>query len=210
MPITPPAKYDELEDAGKAVWDHIKTQQDGKDPWVELKMMARSPKVMRDTYDAATLVAAEAEDGPLDMKQIEAVRLAVSSANNCPKCVKSHAAKCKTLGWSSEEVSDILGLAAVCTMLNAYHRHRELLGPAADPLPADSGLPHRSILEPDRLDRMLVELICMAVSSVVACPQCTQHHRAAAVELGATDDHVAQTVRATAVMTLYNTYFRTQ
>jgi AhpD family alkylhydroperoxidase len=209
MPITPPAAYDSLDPAAKLVWDHIKAQQDGKEPWVELRMMARSPGVMRDTYDAATLVAAEYEDGPLDEKQVEAIRLGVSSANNCGKCVQSHAAKCRKLGWSDEEVSDILGLTAVCTMLNAYHRHRDLVGDASE-LPVDSGLPHGSIAEPDRLDPMLVELICMAVSSVMACPKCTRHHRQKARELGATDDHLAQAVRATAVMTLYNTFFRTQ
>ncbi|MEM0914465.1 MAG: carboxymuconolactone decarboxylase family protein [Planctomycetota bacterium] len=215
MPVTPPIEYDQLDDAGRAAWDEIKARNDGRDPWVELKMMARSPAVMRDAFDASTAVAAEAEDGPLDGKQIEAIRLAVSSANNCHHCVRAHSKKAAKLGWSEAEVSDILGLAAVCSMLNAYHRFRDLAGlnddaRVIDGLPAESGLPHAAILRPDRLDPMLVELVCMAVSSILACPQCTKYHRQAAVRHGATDDHIAQTVRAAAVMTLHNTYFRTQ
>ncbi|MEM1209419.1 MAG: carboxymuconolactone decarboxylase family protein [Planctomycetota bacterium] len=213
MPVTPPAEYDQLDDAGRAAWDDIKARNDGRDPWVELKMMARSPAVMRDTFDAATAVAAEAQDGPLDEKQLEAIRLAVSSANNCHHCVRAHRKKAANQGWSDAEISDILGLTALCAMLNAYHRHRDLIGPAAaeaDGLPVDSGLPHAAIAHPDRLDPLLVELICMAVSSIMACPQCTRHHRQAAIHHGATPEHLAQTARAAAVMTLYNTFFRTQ
>ncbi|MEO0586759.1 MAG: carboxymuconolactone decarboxylase family protein [Planctomycetota bacterium] len=208
MPLLPPIEYDAAEPAGQAVWDRIKSQE-GRDPWVELKMLGRSPAAMADTYDAATLVAAEFADGPLDEKQIEAIRLAVSSASNCVHCVRAHSKKAMKLGWSEAEVSDILAIAAECTMLNYYHRHRDLVGDA-DELPVDSGLPHSAITQPDRLEPMLVELMCMAVSSAMACPKCTKHHRAEAIKLGATADHLSQTARAAAVMTLYNTFFRTQ
>ncbi|MEM6333289.1 MAG: carboxymuconolactone decarboxylase family protein [Planctomycetota bacterium] len=208
MPLLPPIEYDAAEPAAKLIWDHIKTR-DGGDPSVELKMFGRSPAAMRDVYDASTRVAAEFADGPLDEKQIEAIRLAVSSANNCVHCVRAHSKRAMKVGWSEAEVSDILAIAAECAMLNYYHRHRDLVG-EADGLPADSGLPHSAITQPDRLEPMLVELICMAVSSAMSCPKCTRYHREQALQLGATPEHLHQTVRAAAVMTLYNTFFRTQ
>ncbi len=205
-PLTPPIAYDAASPAAREVFDHIRRITGREHVAVEFQMLARTPTAMRDAFENQYKHLTTGA-GFLDAQQREAICLAVSSANNCHKCVKAHRRKAIKLGWSEDQAAEILAVTAVCTMLNTYHRYRHIADDAD--LPADSGLSFDAITHPT-LPPMLVELICLAVSSVMGCELCTKHHRAQALRHGATADQVHEAIRVASVMTLFNVYFRAQ
>ncbi len=63
---------------------------------------------------------------PFEEKLVEAICVAVSTVNNCKKCVEGHVAKAKSLGLSEEQIDEILkagtvafGFSLACTALAA-------------------------------------------------------------------------------------------
>ena len=177
---------------------------------LEFRMMARCPALVEDAFDGQR-THLKADDGVLDARQREGIALAVSVANGCAGCVKAHRVEARKVGFSEDEVTAILGVTAVCGMLNAYHRHRHM--DEGLELPDASGLPH-GVLDGSagggRLDAVLTELICVVVSGINGCSLCTTAHRRRAEDLGVSEATLHEAVRVGAVMTLFNTYFRIQ
>ncbi|MGB9693080.1 MAG: carboxymuconolactone decarboxylase family protein [Candidatus Sumerlaeaceae bacterium] len=50
---------------------------------------------------------------PFDEKLVEAICIAVSTVNNCKKCVEGHVAKAKSLGLSDEQIDEVLKAGTV-------------------------------------------------------------------------------------------------
>ena len=73
------------------------------------------------TFNATMFVKA-----PFDEKLVEAICVAVSTVNNCKKCVEGHLAKAKSLGLTAEQIDEVLkagtvafGFALACGSLAA-------------------------------------------------------------------------------------------
>ncbi len=205
MALTPPIKDEEATAEQAEMLEWVKSRRNGT-AHTEFRMMARAPQFARDAL-ALQDAHLHAEDGVLDGKTREAIALAVSVANGCTSCVKSHARRAQKVGWSEADVTAILGLVSQCSMLNAYHRHREL-----DPtlmLPKQSGLPFGFTQNPP-IEKRTAELIGVVVSGVNGCPACVRYHTDAARTLGVTDQQLHEAVRVGAAMTMFNAYFRIQ
>ncbi|MEM8784104.1 MAG: carboxymuconolactone decarboxylase family protein [Planctomycetota bacterium] len=203
--LTPPIAEADAQGSTAELYDHVRERRDGR-VYGEYRMMARAPQLVRDALDLQD-AHLHADDDVLDAKTREGIALAASVANGCDDCSKSHVLKAKRLGWSENDVTVILGLVAECTMLNAYHRHRELDPSLA--LTADSGLPH-TLIENPPIDSLTAELILMVVSGLNACPACSQFHANACRKLGATEEQLREAVRVGAAMSAFNVYFRIQ
>jgi len=61
---------------------------------------------------------------PFDEKLVEAICVAVSTANNCKKCVEGHVTKARSLGLTDEQIDEVLkagtvafGFALACSAL---------------------------------------------------------------------------------------------
>ena len=201
--LTPPVSDADATGPVAELFERVKARRGGR-VFGEFRMMARTPQLADDALDLQDRHL-HADDDVLDAKTREAIALAASIANGCAECAKSHAFRAKKLGWSEDDVSAILGLAAECAMLNAYHRHREL-----DPslkLDANSGLPHRLVRTPP-IDALTAELILTVVSGLTNCPACSKYHADAARKLGATEEQLREAVRVGAAMTAFNVFFR--
>ncbi len=203
--LTPPISDADAQGPVADLYDRVRARRNGR-VFGEYRMMARAPQLADDAMDMQD-AHLHADDDVLDAKTREAIALAASVANGCADCAKSHTLRAKKLGWSDDDVTAILGLVAECSMLNAYHRHREI-----DPslkLSADSGLPHTLIRKPP-IEQRTAELILTVVSGLNACPACAKFHADAARALGATDDQLREAVRVGAAMTAFNVFFRIQ
>ena len=205
MALTPPIKDEALtpEQAEALNAAHAAT---GVEPDVALRMTVRAPKLTADTAAIRQKYLA-VDDDVLDLKTREALAVAVSAANNCKDCVKSHAKKAMDAGWSEDEITALLGVAAECSMLNAYHRHRHL-DPSLE-LPSDSAMSYTLVQDPP-IDPKVVEMICVVVSGINGCSFCVGAHSKIARRVGVTDDQLREAVRVGAAMTHFNVYFRVQ
>ena len=203
--LTPPIAESDAQGPVAELYDRVRARRDGR-VFGEYRMMARAPQLADDAMDMQD-EHLHADDDILDAKTREAIALAASVANGCAECAKSHAHRAKKLGWSDDDVTAIIGLTAECSMLNAYHRHREI--DASLDLSADSGLPHSLIRNPP-VDPLTSELILTVVSGLNACPACSKYHANAARKLGATDEQLREAVRVGAAMTAFNVFFRIQ
>ncbi|MEM7577054.1 MAG: carboxymuconolactone decarboxylase family protein [Planctomycetota bacterium] len=203
--LTTPIPEDQAQGETAVLYDEVRLRRGGR-VFGEYRMMARSPQLVRDALDLQD-AHLHADDEILDAKTREAIALAVCVANGCTSCSKSHVLKAKRLGWSDDDATAILGLAAECAMLNAYHRHREL--DASLNLPADSGLAF-SLIEDPPIDKLTAELILTVVSGVNACPACATFHADRCRQLGATNEQLREAVRVGAAMSAFNVYFRIQ
>lgn len=172
---------------------------------MEARMMGQVPAFADDMFDNHHDVLKEGL-GHLDLKQREAIALAVSSANQCVNCVKSHRRKCLDVGYSEEQVVEILGITSLCAMYNTVWTFRHLVDDEqymkmATPLKADA-------MSESSLGPLLVELICVAVSTIRECKLCVKAHTKKAIKADATPEMINETIMVAAVMTAYNLYFR--
>lgn len=211
MAITPPLKDDDLSAEARDTLDEVRAAF-GEDSLTAYRMFAHSHAVLEDGFANMRryIRGDQRPDGTansLDLAQREAIALAASSANNCKSCVKSHAEHCKQAGWSDREVAEVLGLTAVCSMLNHHHRLRHIAPQLK--LPEQSGLSFET-LTAVTLPKPLVELICIVVSGINHCPLCVRHHTQQARDLGVSDEQVHDAVYIASTMTMFNVYFRTQ
>lgn len=175
-------------------------------PPVELLMMGRVPALAEGVL-ANQRAHTKADDEVLELKTRSALTLAVSVANGCHGCVRSHREHALQLGWSEADITAILGITAECSMLNTYHRHREL--DESLKLPTHSGLTFK-LLDHPPIERKVYELICVVVSGLNNCPACVRYHTDRARASGLSDEAIREAVRLGAVMTLLNLYFRVQ
>lgn len=203
--LTPPIPEDQADGAIADLYDEVRARRNGR-VFGEYRMMARAPQLVRDALDLQD-AHLHADDELLDAKTREAIALGVSVANGCTSCSKTHVQRARKLGWSEDDVTAILGLASECTMLNAYHRHRDI-DPSID-LAVDSGLAQGLIADPP-IDALTAHLLCYVVSGLNACPACVKFHGDAVRDLGGTDEQLREAVRVGAAMSAFNVYFRIQ
>lgn len=146
--------------------------------------------------------------GNLDHKTREAIALATASALNCSHCVKAHAKAAQAVGWSQQEVAEILSVVATCAMYNTYYKFKDLAGDSKFESMSPQLRAHTFMKT--SLDDKLVELINVVVSNINGCPQCTTGHTRKAIELGLSHEDVDEAIRVSALMSSFATFFRTQ
>lgn len=144
-----------------------------------------------------------AEGGALDLKTKELIAVACASVGRCPHCTDGHLAKAEEAGAGPEEIAEALAVAwgqgggtQVFWMMEDFN---ELLGenwrrefiPEADRAFWDF---KREVFESGALDRKTMELIAVAVSSMLRCRHCTRSHIEAAFTAGASKAEVAETL----------------
>ena len=74
------------------------------------KIMASDNKVIKRFFNLDTNTYAE---GTVDVKTKEMIGLACSMVLRCDDCIKYHIGKCKEVGLSDEEISEVFSIALI-------------------------------------------------------------------------------------------------
>jgi alkyl hydroperoxide reductase subunit D len=207
MPVTPPLDPEQAPEAAQKTLAKIQRQADGDGVPTEFKMLAHAPAFLDDAYANRRKYLDEGT-GPLDHPRREALALAVSVANGCKSCVRSHAEHCRSLGFTESQVAELIAVAGTGAMYNVFYKFTHSVGD--DALSAIKPMLRAHTWSHTSLDNVLVELIAVVVSVINSCDYCIEAHTNKALDAGASRDQIAEAVRIAAVMTAYNTYFRTQ
>jgi alkyl hydroperoxide reductase subunit D len=209
MPVTPPLPPDKAPEAVQAIYERIKETIGGGQLPVGFQMMGHVEAFLSDNYNNyKKYVHHEGAGKLLDGKQRAALALATSSAMNCVHCVRAHAKDALAAGWTDLQVAEILAVTATCAMYNTYFKFKDLSGDAAfEHLPP--GL-RAFTFQKTSLGEPLVELICVVVSNINGCKQCTTNHVQRLLELGVTHESIDEAIKVSATMASFNTYHRTQ
>ena len=207
MPVVPQLTPENAPESTKAIYERIKeTVGKGQVPPGFL-MMGNVESFLQDSYMNYKKFVVEGA-GQLDEKQRGAIALATSSAMNCVHCVRHHAKNCVAIGWTEQQVAEILAVVATCTMYNNYYRFKDLAGDEAF-RNLSPGL-RAFTFQRTSLGDNLVELINIIVSNINNCHFCTTGHVNKALALGLTHEQIEEAIKVSATMSAFNTFHRTQ
>lgn len=207
MPLTPPVPPDQASPAVQGVYDQIRQSIGQGQVSVGFQMMANVEPYLRDSFENYHRTLYQGA-GRLDAKQREAIALAVSSAMNCTACVRSHAKRAVEMGWTGQQVTEILAVVATCTMYNTYYRFKDLSGDGAfEPMKMEL---RADTMRENTLGREVTELISIVVSNINGCRECVGSHVKKALKLGLTHADIDEAVRLSAMMSSFNAFHRVQ
>jgi AhpD family alkylhydroperoxidase len=99
----------------RAVFDDIKRTRNILDVNNFWKALAHDPVTLRRTWESVKEVMAP---GALDVLTKEMLYVAVSIANNCPYCIKSHTAAAYKAGMTSQMFKELLAVIAMAAETN--------------------------------------------------------------------------------------------
>ena len=116
MPHLRPLDYEEAPAAAQAVFDEIKTARGVEDVNNFWKYLANHPDVLRRTWESLNQVMAP---GALDPLTKEMLYMAVSMANGCEYCIRSHTAQARSKGMSEEMLGELLAVVGMASETNA-------------------------------------------------------------------------------------------
>ncbi|WP_437187048.1 carboxymuconolactone decarboxylase family protein [Planctomicrobium sp. SH668] len=137
-------------------------------------------------------------DGHLDAKTKAAVGLVVSAHAKCGAWLDYFDQRCQQLGFTEEQIAEILAVSATNYMYNTFFKFRDLSGSA---LFEGMGVGLRaSTFAGTSLDSKLVELIDIVISDLNACKPCTSGHVTKARELGITSEQILEAIQCAATM----------
>ena len=208
MPVVPPLSPEKAPESTKAIYERIKETIGNGNVSPGFQMMGNVEAFLQDSFMNYRKFIKEGTGGKLDAKQREALALATSSAMNCVHCVRHHAKEAVAVGWTDQEVAEILAITATCTMYNTLYRFRDLAG---DPTFAGLSPGLRAFtFQKTSLGNELVELINIVVSSINGCHKCTSSHVAAALGMGLSHEIIDEAVKISATMASFNVFHRTQ
>jgi alkyl hydroperoxide reductase subunit D len=207
MPVTPPLSPDQAPEAAQKTLAQIKQAGDGEQIGTEYQMMAHAPAFLADAHANREKYVDEGT-GALSEADREALALATSVANACKSCVRAHAKACEEAGWSQQEIAEIIAVASTGAMYNFFYKFRDAVDD--ERLSQIKPMLRAHTWRGTSLNTVLVELIAVLVSVVNSCHYCIDAHTKKAIEAGATHEQIEDAMRLAAVMTAYNTYFRSQ
>lgn len=138
-------------------------------------------------------------DGGLKQADRVLVAAAVAQALKAPNLVQWFKTLGTTWGVSQDRLSAALAVTYTCTTYNGYYRFRSQLDSEA-PFEAFRPELRATPFMRSALDKWLVELICVAVSSVNGCSHCVKGHVAATLENGGTHAQIDEAIRLEAVL----------
>lgn len=207
MPITPAISLEQASEPVRKLYDEILAALAVDDVPLDYKMMGQVAPFLDDSFHNFRHHV-KAGDDTLNAMQREAIVLATSLANNCRSCVKVHATKCRKLGYTDQQVSEIFAVTADCAMHNTLARLTDLADHEAlrhNQPPLQSKTSTATTLSPQ-----LVSLIQLVVSGILGSRSSVQTYLAQAIDHGVTTDQIRHAARISAVMTAFNVYFRAQ
>ncbi|SFJ48604.1 alkyl hydroperoxide reductase subunit D [Planctomicrobium piriforme] len=137
-------------------------------------------------------------DGHLDAKSKAAIALAIAAHGKCKPWLELMSARCVSLGYSTEQVAEILAVAATNYMYNTFFKFRDLSGSS---LFEGMGVGLRAhTFTGTSLGDKLVELINVVISDINACKPCTSGHVEKAKEMKITSEQLLEAIQCGATM----------
>lgn len=104
----------------RAVYDDIMASRGLKDVNNFWKGLAHDPKTLKRTWESLKDVMAP--NGALDPVTKEMLYLAVSMANNCEYCMKSHRAAARKAGMNDDMLKELIAIVGMASETNALVR----------------------------------------------------------------------------------------
>ncbi len=137
-------------------------------------------------------------DGALPAKTKAAVALAASAHAKCAPWRDYFAERCVLLGFTPEQVTEILAVTATNFMYNAFFKFRDLSGST---LFDGMGVGLRAhTLTGTSLDEQTIELINIAISDLNSCKPCTSGHVDKARQQGLSNEQILECIQCAATM----------
>ena len=115
MSIWPVLADEEMAPAARAVLDDIRTAR--KTDFINnfWRVLANDPALLKRTWESLGEVMGP---GVLDPKVKEMLYVAVSIANSCEYCIRSHTAAARAKGMSEAELGELLAIVGMASQTN--------------------------------------------------------------------------------------------
>ena len=137
-------------------------------------------------------------DGAIDSQTKAAVALAVSCHAKSGPWSDFFAERCRAVGFSEQQVAEIIAVASTNYMYNTFFKFRDLSG---SDLFEGMGVGLRAhTFAGTSLDEKTVELINTAISDINACKPCTSGHVESARKLGINNEQLLETIQCAATV----------
>ncbi|GFZ86854.1 hypothetical protein GCM10010978_28400 [Compostibacillus humi] len=198
--------------------------KDNKQLMAQLKELA--PEQLKAFNDFNTLVF---KNGALTIKEKEIIAVAITMVTQCPYCIDSHTKKAKKAGAALEELAEAAFVAAAIeaggTVTHSTHVHHASNQDAPDVLYARSNLKNLGQLgklapegfkgyqafsaaatKAGKLSAKFKEIIAVAVANATQCPYCIDVHTKKAINLGATNEELAEAIMVTSALKAGGSY----
>jgi alkyl hydroperoxide reductase subunit D len=157
---------------------------------------ARTPAFLQDFYmNFKKFVVGE---GKLDLRTKAVLGFAISTQQQSQTWIDYFAARCRQLGMTDQDLSDVLAVAAACFMYNVFFKFRDNAG--TDVFQGMSVGLRAHTFSNTGLDPKTVELINIAISDLNGCKPCTSGHVEKARQLGVADEAILEAIQCTAAM----------
>lgn len=137
-------------------------------------------------------------DGHIDAKTKAAIGLVVATHGKSKVWTDYFVERCEQLGFSREQIGEILAVAATNYMYNTFFKFRDLSGST---LYDGMGVGLRAhTFQSTSLGDKLVEMIAVAISDLNACKPCTSGHVEKLKGLGLSPDQILEIIQCTATV----------
>lgn len=137
-------------------------------------------------------------DGALDARTKSAIALAVAAHGKSGPWLDYFSTRCQQLGFTSQQLAEILAVAATNAMYNTFFKFRDLSGSS---LFEGMGVGLRAhTFAGTSLDEKTIELINVAISDLNACRPCTSSHVEKARQLGLSNEQLLECIQCAATM----------
>ncbi len=137
-------------------------------------------------------------EGALDAKTKAAIALATAAHAKCSPWLDYFDKRCLELGFSEEQVAELLAIAATNYMYNTFFKFRDLSG--TDRF-SGMGVGLRAhTFTNTSIDEKTVELINIAISDINACKPCTEGHVTKATKLGLSPEAILESIQCAATI----------
>lgn len=137
-------------------------------------------------------------DGALDRQTKAAIALATAAHAKSKEWIDYFDQRCQALGFTKQQVSEILAIAATNYMYNTFFKFRDLAGTQVFD---GMGVGLRAhTFSGTSLDDSLVELINIAISDMNACKPCTSGHVEKAKKLSLSNEQILESIQCAATI----------
>ena len=196
MPRIAPLAESEATDKVLQTYERIKELVGGPTVPEPFLAMGRVEPFLRDVY--MNLKKFVWTDGAIDVKTKAAIGLAAAAHAKCGPWTDFMADRCRQLGWTDQQLAEILAVAATNYMYNTFFKFKELSGSSVF---EGMGVGLRAhTFASTSLDEQTVELINTVVSDINACKPCTSGHVDSARNLGLEDEQLLEAIQCAATI----------
>ncbi|QDU63993.1 Alkyl hydroperoxide reductase AhpD [Planctomycetes bacterium Pan216] len=137
-------------------------------------------------------------DGKLDAKLKALIALCVARSMHCKMWIDPLTERCKSLGYSDQELADALAIVSTCYMYNIFFKFRDIAG--SDVFGGMSVGLRAHAFGNTSLDDKTVELINVVISDINACKPCTSGHVTKARDLKIPDEAIQEAIQCAATI----------